>query len=81
MTVKNATTVAITIPSVTTLAEVTAFPDEVMVEIKVRDGVLTSDQARELAAALSAAADESNLLDWDMETNPDSPTLVRRTNA
>ena len=53
----------ITVPTETTVAEVTAWPDEVQVSISAYDGNLTPDQARELAAMLVAAADKAPHLD------------------
>lgn len=68
---------AITVPSVKTIAEVTAFPDEVSVVVRAEDGMITPHQARQLAAELIAAADESATLDW-LENEAGEFTIVSK---
>lgn len=59
------TTITVTTEVTTTLAEVRAYPDEVTLEVNLKDDrALTPDQALELAAALVTAANEAKTLVW-----------------
>lgn len=64
----------ITIPAVTELANVTAFPDEVQITVTAYDGSFKVSQARELALAIIEAADRAEALDWD--DNEENPGLI-----
>lgn len=66
----------LTIPSEKELANVTAFPDEVLVTVSAYDGSFTTEQAREFAGLLLIAADQSEHLDWDEDA--DNPHLINR---
>jgi hypothetical protein len=55
----------ITVQVEQTVAEVSAWPDEVYVKIEARDGNLTPEQARDLAAMLIQAAEDAPHLSWD----------------
>ena len=58
----------ITVPAERTVAEVTAWPDEVQIVVSAPDGNLTPDQARELARLLIEAADRSAHLDFEEDS-------------
>jgi hypothetical protein len=61
--------IAVTVRVTKSIAEVTAYPEEVMVTISAEDGILTPDQARELAANILKAADHAGRLDWEEVSN------------
>jgi hypothetical protein len=70
-------------PSITstkkvTIAEVVALPDEIRIDILAEDGVLTRNQAYELAQLIIQAADESHNLDW-ADDKDGMPMVVPRT--
>lgn len=62
------------------LTDVRALPDEVAIDInKVEgwDGYFTPDEAREFAAQIIAAADESATIDWREKANGDMEIVPR----
>lgn len=76
VTKRAATTRTIAVPSEKVLVEVTAFPDEVMVEIHTPDKILSLEHARELAQRIIEAADEAETIDWDEDT--ENPSIIPR---
>lgn len=73
-TVENEQTIEV--PSKRKIATVTAWPDEVQVEIHAVDGSLTVEQANELASQLVKAVNQAKRLDWG--GTDDEPGLVER---
>lgn len=69
------TTKQITVTREIPVATVSSFPDEVKIDILALDGIITPDQAIELAALLTAAAVEAPTLDWEGD---DELKIVKR---
>lgn len=69
------TTKQITVTTEVPVAAVSSFPDEVKVDILAVDGIITPEQAIELAALLTAAAAEAPTLDWEGD---DELKIVKR---
>lgn len=63
-------TTKITVPSEQTLATVSAWPDEIQVEVHSKDGNLTIAQGRQLARAIDDACDQAERIDWSDDAEP-----------